>query len=116
MLGLSFSSKLDWDSYIVSIAKTASKKNGTLIHSVKFLSPEVALCLYKSTLQPYMEYCCHVRVGAPSCYLDMLYKLHKWVCRTLGLTHRRSLFNRYYFGPLLSFFGFFLIGIHSMQG
>ena len=26
MLGLSFSSKLDWGSYIISIAKTASKK------------------------------------------------------------------------------------------
>ena len=29
MLGLTFSSKLDWGSYIVSIAKTASKKTGT---------------------------------------------------------------------------------------
>ena len=33
MLGLTFSSKLDWGSYIVSIAKTASKKIGALIHS-----------------------------------------------------------------------------------
>ena len=39
MLGLTFSSKLDWGSYIVSIAKTVSKKIGTLIHSVKFLFP-----------------------------------------------------------------------------
>ena len=46
MLGLTFSSKLDWGSYIVSIAKTASKKIGAVIHSVKFLSPEVALYLY----------------------------------------------------------------------
>ena len=49
MLGLTFSSKLDWSSYIISIAKTASKKIGALIHSMKFLSPEVALYLYKST-------------------------------------------------------------------
>ena len=28
MLGLAFSSKLDWGSYIISIAKTASKKTG----------------------------------------------------------------------------------------
>ena len=40
MLGLTFSSKLDWGSYIVSIAKAASKKIGTLICSMKFLSPE----------------------------------------------------------------------------
>ena len=37
MLGLTFSSKLDWASYIVSIAKTASEKIGALIRSMKFL-------------------------------------------------------------------------------
>ena len=56
MLGLTFSSKLDWGSYIISIAKTVSKKIGALIHSMKFLSPEVALYLYKSTTRPCMEY------------------------------------------------------------
>ena len=45
MLALTFSSKLDWGSYIISIAKTAFKKIGALIHSIKFLSPEVALYL-----------------------------------------------------------------------
>ena len=49
MLGLT-SFKLDWRSYIISVAKTASKKIGALIHSMKFLSPEVALYLYKSTI------------------------------------------------------------------
>ena len=52
MLGLMFSSKLDWGSYIISMAKTTSKKIGALIRSVKFLSPEVALYLYKSTIRP----------------------------------------------------------------
>ena len=70
MLGLTFSSKLDWGSYIVSIAKTASKKIGALICSMKFLSPEVALYLYNSTIWPCMEYCC-----ASSCYLELLDKL-----------------------------------------
>ena len=60
MLGLTFSSKLDWGSYIISIAKTASKKIGALIHSMKFLSPEVPLYLCKSTIHPFMEYCCHI--------------------------------------------------------
>ena len=71
MLGLAFSSKLDWGSYIISIAKTASKKIGALIRSIKFLSPEVVLYLYKSTIHPCMEYCCHVWAGAPSCYLEL---------------------------------------------
>ena len=42
MLGFSFSSKLDWGSYIVSIAKTVSRKTEALIKSIKFLSSEVA--------------------------------------------------------------------------
>ena len=60
MLGLTLSSKLDWGSYIISIAKTATKKIGALIHSMRFLSPEVALHFFKSTIRPCMEYCCHV--------------------------------------------------------
>ena len=69
MLGLTFSSKLDWSSCIISIADTASKKIGALIRSMKFLSLEVAQYLYKSSIQPSMEYCCHVWASAPSCYL-----------------------------------------------
>ena len=34
MPGLTFSSKLDWGSYIISIAKTVSKKIGALIRSI----------------------------------------------------------------------------------
>ena len=59
MLGLT-SSKLDWNFYVISIAKTASKKIGALIHSMKFLSPVVALYLNKSTILSCMEYCCHI--------------------------------------------------------
>ena len=55
ILALIFTSKLDWGSYIISIAKTASKKIGNLICSMKFLFLEVALYLYKSTIQPCME-------------------------------------------------------------
>ena len=60
MLGLTFTSKFDWSSYIISIAKTSSKKIGALICSIKCLSPEVAVYLYKSTICPCMEYCFHV--------------------------------------------------------
>ena len=111
MLDLTFSSKLDWGSYIISIAKTVSKKIGGLIRSLKFLSPEVALYLYKSPVHECMEYCCHVWAGTPSCYFGLLGKLQKQICRTVGpslaaslepLAHRLnvaslSLFCRYYF-------------------
>ena len=83
-----------------------------LIRSMKFFSPEVALYLCKSTLRACMKYCCHVWAGAPSCYLELLDKLQKPICRTVSpslaasfepLAHRRniaslSLFYRYYFG------------------
>ena len=36
MLGLTFSSTLDWGSYIILFAKSASIKIGTLIFSMKF--------------------------------------------------------------------------------
>ena len=54
MLGLPFSCKLNWDSDIIRIAKTTSKKIGALIHSMKPLSPEVALYLYESTIHTYV--------------------------------------------------------------
>ena len=91
MLELTFSSKLGWGSYIISIAKTASKKIGALIRCMKFLSPEVALCLNKYAILPHVEYYCHVWAGAPSCYLELLDKLQKRIFRTVGPSLAASL-------------------------
>ena len=89
---MTFFSKLDWwGSYVISIAKTTPKKIGALIHSMKFLSSEVAQYLYKSTIRPRMEYCCHVWAGAPSCYLDLLDKLQKRICRIVDPSLAASL-------------------------
>ena len=44
--GLSFSSKLDCSSYIISIVKSVFDKIGVWIHSTKFFSPGVGLYLY----------------------------------------------------------------------
>ena len=55
MLWLSFSSKLEWGSYIISIGKNASKKIRALICSMNILYREVALYLYKSTIRPSIE-------------------------------------------------------------
>ena len=110
MLRLTFSSKFDWDSCIMSIAKTISKKIEALIRSMKFLYTEVALYLYKFIICPCKEYCGYIWTGAPSCFSDFD-KLQKGICRTVGpslaaslepLAHQRkvgslSLFCRYYF-------------------
>ena len=82
---------MDWGYYIISVAKTAPKKIEALIRSMKFFSPEVALYLYKSTICPCMEYCCHVWAGAPSCYLELLDKLQKQIFRTVGPSFAASL-------------------------
>ena len=105
MLGLTFS-------YVISNTKIASKKIEALICSVKFLSPEVALYLHKSTTCPSMEYV--VTSG-----LEPL--MATWNCQTISykneyedcwyslaassqpLAHHRnvaslSLFYSYYFG------------------
>ena len=61
---------------------------------------------------PCMECCCHVLAVAPGCYLELLDKLQKRICRNVDsslaaslelLAHSRnvaslSLFYRYYFG------------------
>ena len=60
MVLVSFFSELDWVPYVVSIVETASNKFVALISSMKFLSPKVERFLYKSTIQPGMEYCSHV--------------------------------------------------------
>ena len=79
---------------------------------MKFFPPEVVLYLYKPTIRLCMEYCCHVWAVAPGCFLELLDKLQKLICRTIGpllaaslepLAHRRnvtslSLFYKYYFG------------------
>ena len=38
-----------------------------------------------------MEYSCHVRAGAPSCYLELLEKLQKQICRIVGSSLAASL-------------------------
>ena len=84
---------------MISISKTSSNKIVALICFMKFLSPDVALYLYRSTMRPRMEDYCHVWSGAPSCYLELLEKQQKAICRTADpsfaaplepLAHRRN--------------------------
>ena len=82
ILRLTFSSKLELLHYLYCY--NSPKKIGALIRSVKLLPPEVVLYLYKSTIQPCMEYCYHVWTDAPSCNLELLDKLQKRICRTIG--------------------------------
>ena len=74
ILGLAFSSKLDWCYYIMSTVKTVSKKTGASLRSMKFLSPEAALhhCPEAATIK-------------------LLDKLQKYMCWTVGSSLPASL-------------------------
>ena len=63
----------------------------SLLNALTFLSCEAAFFVYKSTIQPCIVYCRQVWDGTPNCYLDLLGKLQKWVCRTVGLKLTASL-------------------------
>ena len=113
-LGLTFSSKLDcWiEAVTFSLLLKLPPRKWSFNTFLKFLSPKIVLFLDKSTIHQYMEYCCQVWAGAPRCYLELLDKLQKWICKTVGpslaaslepLAHHQnvaswSLFYRCYFG------------------
>ena len=87
MLGLSVSSRQDWGCCIISIDKIASKKIVALIRSVKFLSSEVVLYLYKSTTWLCMEHHGIIMsglAGTSYCFLYMLDNFERQVYRAIG--------------------------------
>ena len=80
MLGLTFSSKLDWGCYIISIVKTASKKIAALICFMKFFFFLRLLCI--STSLSYIHVWNTVVMSRLAllliCYMELLEKLQKW--------------------------------------
>ena len=103
--------RISWVPYIVSITKTTSKKNGTLICSVNFLPSGSAIYVFHCTIWPCIGYFCHILAFTPNCYLGISDELQKWTCGNaspsltaslIPLAHcqnvaRLILFNRYYF-------------------
>ena len=112
LLGLTFSNSLTWNEYVEAIAKSAAQKVGSLYRARAYLTPECILYLYKSSIRPCMEYCCHLWAGAPAHLLNLLDKIQNRVCNMVGpqlslklqpLSHRRdvaslSLFYKYFHG------------------
>jgi len=112
LLGITLTNRLCFNSYIESIAKSAAMKVGSLLRARGYLTPETILYLYKSTIRPCMEYCCHLWSGASSSSLMLLDKVQRRVANAIGenlaskldsLSHRRkvaslSLFYRYFHG------------------
>ena len=112
LLGLTFSNSLTWNEYVEAIAKSAAQKVGSLYRACAYLTPECILYLYKASIRPCMEYCCHLWAGAPAHLLNLLDRIQNRVCNMVGpqlslklqpLSHRRdvaslSLFYKYFHG------------------
>ena len=112
LLGLTISNDLSWKSYIQSVSKQAAQRIGSLYRACRYLPPQTVLYLYKATIRPLMEYCCHLWAGAPKSHLSLLDRVEKRAKNLVGealanqlqpLKVRRdvaslSLFYRYYFG------------------
>ena len=97
------------------LLKLPPGKIRALIRSMKFLSPEVALYLCKSTILSCTEYCCHEWAVAPRRYLDMLDRLQKLVCRAVGPSLAASLeplTNCQNVASLSFFTGITLVNVH----
>ena len=78
------------------LIKLLLRRVDPLIHSMKFSFLWSSPLPLKSSMWHWMESWCHACIVTPSCYLDLLGKLHKWVCRTVGPTlaaFLESLFN-----------------------
>ena len=45
---------------------------------------EFTLYLCKTITRPCMKYCCRIRTGVPSCYLELLDQLQKRTCRIVS--------------------------------
>ena len=84
VLGLTFSNDLTWNNYIESIAKSAPMKIGSLYRARNFLSPESILYLYKATIRPCLEYCCHIWSGASADCLSLLDRLQRRIVNIVG--------------------------------
>ena len=90
LLGLTLSKDLSWNKYVQLIANSAAKKVGSLFRARKILTPESILYLYKATIRPCFEYCCHLWAGAS--------------CECLNLLDRiQNRIVNYMMGPVLSF-------------
>lgn len=98
LLGMTFSGDFSWRNYIEAIAKSASMKVGSLLRARNYLTPESILYLYKSTIRPCIEYCCHIWGGAPADSLNLLDRIQHRICNAIGpnlsrkldsLSHRR---------------------------
>jgi len=98
-LGVIIESHLKWNAHITSIANKISKTIGILNKAKHVLATYHLKMLYRSLIEPYLNYCCIVWASPKkTCSLEMLFKLQKRSVRTVCFAayraHTRPLFNK----------------------
>lgn len=73
LFSLTFTSNMNWKKYIKDIAKAAAKTVDSLYCARKLLTPESILYLYKATICPCKEYCCHIWIGESTTSLTLIH-------------------------------------------
>ena len=92
VLGLTFSSELDWGSYItVSLLLKLLQRKLEIWFVLWSFFLQRLLCISINLPWSCMEYFCYVWAGGPSCNLELLDKLQKSICRTVGCSLAASL-------------------------
>ena len=86
LLGLKFTPDLKWNAYIDSVAKDAARMVGSLYRSMRLLTPESLLYLYKSQIRPRMEYCSHIWAGSSRTILSTLDRVQRRMRGLVGET------------------------------
>ena len=84
LLGLTLTNTFSWNQYIEDIARAAARKVGSLYRARGYLSEESIFYLYKATIRPCMEYCCHIWAGASRESLNLLDRIQKRISTIVG--------------------------------
>ena len=98
-LGVIIESHLKWNAHITSISNKISKTIGILNKAKHILATNHLKMLYRSLIEPYLNYCCIVWASpVKNSSLETLFKLQKRSVRTICFAtyraHSRPLFNK----------------------
>ena len=90
-LGVIINHKLSWKSHISNVCGKMSKTIGIIAKVRHLLPTEQVLMLYRTLVEPYMNYCCIVWGGINrSGCLDKIHKIQKRYCRLITFSDYRA--------------------------
>jgi hypothetical protein len=89
-LGVVINSKLNWNNHIKIICNKISKNTGIILRTRNNLTHETLLMLYRSLIQPYIEYCNIIWAAGESTSLANLFRKQKKAIRAITFAKRNA--------------------------